>query len=263
MSLINDALKRAREAERKNKPAGPMGIPVTAAPVERLKKGFPVLSMLLLVALLGGAVVTLVIWNKPGGEIHVAQASPKQIEEGGAVNSTSIDGREAQPEKPEAKDPVEVLSPIVAVVNEPTTEPLIEQPVLAEVENVFQDMPILPKETTTPEAEAAKLRELMGEKAAGNSKAGEPESTPAEVSESPPLFSAPKPPAVKPEGEPVVAEFPLLKVQGIFYSKSNPSVIIDRQLLRKGDEISGAKVVDIQPQSVTLEFEGQRRTLNL
>lgn len=59
----------------------------------------------------------------------------------------------------------------------------------------------------------------------------------------------------------VVPEFPNLSVQGISYSKENPSVLINAKTLRVGDTIAGAKVVAINPYGATVLFDGRYKTL--
>lgn len=67
--------------------------------------------------------------------------------------------------------------------------------------------------------------------------------------------------AAKPEPE--AEEFPELSLQGIFFRLKNPSVMINRRALYVGDEIGGAKVVEIRRRTVTLEMNGERRTLSM
>jgi len=67
------------------------------------------------------------------------------------------------------------------------------------------------------------------------------------------LAPAPLPPAA----------FPQLKLQGIYYRKNNPAAVIDGKTLYRGDRLKGGRIVAISPQSVTLEFDGQRVTLGV
>lgn len=57
--------------------------------------------------------------------------------------------------------------------------------------------------------------------------------------------------------------FPELNLQGIFYRLKNPSVMINRRALYVGDEIAGAKVVEIQRRAVIMEKDGRRKTLSM
>lgn len=60
-----------------------------------------------------------------------------------------------------------------------------------------------------------------------------------------------------------IATYPSLRLQGIFYRQSRPSVIINSQTLEVGDLVEGVTVTDITPSSVTLQWRGQTKTLTL
>jgi putative nucleotidyltransferase with HDIG domain len=53
------------------------------------------------------------------------------------------------------------------------------------------------------------------------------------------------------------------KLQGIAYGTNNPSALINGENVRLNERISGARVVEITATSVTLELQGERRTLTL
>ncbi|HMC26457.1 MAG TPA: hypothetical protein VKM56_01545 [Verrucomicrobiae bacterium] len=57
--------------------------------------------------------------------------------------------------------------------------------------------------------------------------------------------------------------FPLLKVQGIFFRTKNPAAVINAKTVFIGDQVSNAKVVAITTDSVTVEFNGNRKVLTL
>jgi len=84
-----------------------------------------------------------------------------------------------------------------------------------------------------------------------------------------PSISAPSPgpgaPAdssTQPAAQPQLI-FPELKLQGIFFAKSNPSAIVNGILIHKNDLISGVRVMEIKPGSVTIEYQHQKKTLSL
>jgi hypothetical protein len=58
-------------------------------------------------------------------------------------------------------------------------------------------------------------------------------------------------------------QFPELKLQGIYYRLSSPTVLINGQTLTAGDSIQGVRVVKIERESVTLEMAGQKKVLIL
>ena len=56
---------------------------------------------------------------------------------------------------------------------------------------------------------------------------------------------------------------PPLKLQGIFYRLSNPTVLINGKTLGVGEMVSGARVLKIERQDVTVEREGQKIILTM
>ena len=59
------------------------------------------------------------------------------------------------------------------------------------------------------------------------------------------------------------ATFPKLKLQGIYFRRTNPSVLINGRTLFVGDRVDGARVVTVDRQTVTMEFSGQTNLLTL
>ena len=57
--------------------------------------------------------------------------------------------------------------------------------------------------------------------------------------------------------------FPTLKLQSVFYSAQNPSVVINSKLLRVGDKVEQARVLAITRENVIIEWQGQTRELSL
>lgn len=57
--------------------------------------------------------------------------------------------------------------------------------------------------------------------------------------------------------------FPELKLQGIYYRLTDPSVMINGKTFEIGDLILDAKVIKIDRREVTLEFDGQQKVLRL
>jgi hypothetical protein len=56
---------------------------------------------------------------------------------------------------------------------------------------------------------------------------------------------------------------PELKLQGIFYRRSNASALINGKTVFRGDAVAGGRVVAIEPQSVTVELAGEQKILRL
>jgi type II secretory pathway component PulC len=64
-------------------------------------------------------------------------------------------------------------------------------------------------------------------------------------------------PAPREKGQP---EF---RLSGIIYSVARPCAIVNRETVFLGDQVSGATVVGINRTQVTLQINGQRKTLAL
>ncbi|MCI0744237.1 MAG: hypothetical protein L0Y58_02425 [Verrucomicrobia subdivision 3 bacterium] len=62
---------------------------------------------------------------------------------------------------------------------------------------------------------------------------------------------------------PSVATFPTLKVQGIFWRPTRPSVLINNKTLFVGEKIDRIKVIAIDQESVTIEWNDEQRVLTL
>jgi len=56
---------------------------------------------------------------------------------------------------------------------------------------------------------------------------------------------------------------PPLKLQGIYYSRSNPAALINGKALFVGETVEGARVVRIERESVTLEQGGKTNVLRM
>ncbi len=88
-------------------------------------------------------------------------------------------------------------------------------------------------------------------------------STASSNSFSPASGAQPAVDAAEPETIPKLSSFPVLKLQGIIFSREHPSAIINGLMVRPNDRISGVRVVEIRSTSVTLEFEHQSKRLSL
>jgi hypothetical protein len=70
-------------------------------------------------------------------------------------------------------------------------------------------------------------------------------------------MTAPPPAAAAP------AEFPHLRLQAIYFRLKDPSVVINGHTAQVGDRVEGARVVAIERSRVEVEFQGERRTMEL
>lgn len=78
---------------------------------------------------------------------------------------------------------------------------------------------------------------------------------PAPIPDVPVPAAAPVPP---PPAAPV---FPELKLQGIFYSATRPAAMLNGRTIRPGGKVNGVTVVKIEPEAVTVEWNGEQRVL--
>jgi hypothetical protein len=74
-------------------------------------------------------------------------------------------------------------------------------------------------------------------------------------------IETPLPPAIPVSTEDVA--FNDVKLQGIVYSTSHPSAIINGKMAQVNQHVAGLLVLEITPTSVTLEHENHRKTLTI
>ncbi len=77
------------------------------------------------------------------------------------------------------------------------------------------------------------------------------------IAATPPV--APAPDQAKPEPPPM----PELKLQAIVFRMKNPSALINGHHVEVGDEVSGARVTEIQRTTVIIEWQGQKTPLQM
>jgi len=70
-------------------------------------------------------------------------------------------------------------------------------------------------------------------------------------------------PAPAPSPVPEKTALDRLKLEAIFFSVQHPSALINGQLAGLNQEVAECRVLDISRSSVTLEYQHQRKTLNL
>lgn len=228
MSLINDALKRARLGQKKQD-----GTPPETPPLEPVESGStpkrsPVIWIsICMLLLVGGLWLVWKWWNSP------AQSLPLEMAQTTVTNAVS------------------------ATVTNAATE-----------QSEIQATPIGQTETATNEVEIS-VADVAPVATETNVIAALEEMKPA-----PPLVETnvqdiasatpPEPPEPTFELQPSrPVTFPPLKLQGIFFRMTNPSVLINNLTLFIGDKVDGVSVVQIQRTKVTLELNGSQKVLFL
>jgi hypothetical protein len=210
MSLINDALKRAREAEQ-NRPPVPPHPPL--APTDSSRRRNPAARWLLLILLLGTLLLSAVSFWKwahhEDGTSHARQASPPPD-----PPMVSLPG--PLPSQPPSFHKVDASGP--------TADP----------------GEAFPTQQTGASADVASSNTILAPDVGTESAELADASSPDE------LITVPPPP-------PILEREPELRLQSIIFRPRNPTVLINGQMLHKGDAIAGGTVTDIQLHAVTVQ----------
>jgi hypothetical protein len=91
-----------------------------------------------------------------------------------------------------------------------------------------------------------------------------PQPAPVVVTPPPVVTPAPLPSvASAKEGAPQPQPFPELKLQGIFYNRTNPKAAINGQIRAQNELIGDVRILTITQDKVTVEWNGQTKDLNL
>jgi hypothetical protein len=246
MSLINDALKRANQTPKRNPAPAPPLTPLQ--PVEAARGGggggSSYLIPVLLALVLGLAGVFLWMWAKSSQRVSTLSA-------GKSVPERSV------PPAPVASLPIAAPVPVAkapATSVAPASGGLVPAKYGIKISTnlVVRTNAAKPVETaaTAPETGAS-----SGENPAAVTTTA-PVATVVTATPSGEVVSVA--PAAPPVPKP---EFPTLKLQGIFFRQSNPSVLINGKTLRTGERIEGVRIIKIERDNVTLEWSGQTRVV--
>ncbi len=90
----------------------------------------------------------------------------------------------------------------------------------------------------------------------------DPAPVPPKTVTSSPVSLSPKVPMARPV-IPAEPAFPALTLQGIFYSTHHPAAILNGKTVWVDERVAGARVAEITPAYVVVEFHGRRKTLKL
>ncbi|MCI0534685.1 MAG: hypothetical protein L0Z50_05605 [Verrucomicrobiales bacterium] len=256
MSLINDALKRARQAQ--TRPAispsaeGTLTAPPLLLPVEHTgrEKSPRLLVMIPVVFLsLGASFWFLWKWKTTEAKAPASNAQPALAEV-----------QTARPAKTNA----------LALAAETMTKWQARQ------ESDSAELPSAAKVSAQPESKKTALRETEApivtepEKPASPAPAGPSASastTPPAISRpsasAPKVAKSPALPNVGPSANVVTALGPVPKLQGIFYRLKRPTALLDGRIVSVGDDINGYRVLRIGRDTVKLTAAGRTNTLSL
>lgn len=234
MSLINDALKRAKEAHQQQTPVqlgGPMLCPVDHRPVISSRLWL-VLAFFVVSA---AAVILLWQWLQANRSPRVLASQPPA-----PVQTTPAHA------PPPAALPSPLPKPATPSVSAPESQP---EP------TVVENIPVQPTEPVTPVVLPPPEKPEVVE-------ASPPVAPPAVKSEPPSANLAARPTVEEKPAEPP-PKLTGLKLQGIFYHPTRPSAIINGKSWFIGDRLEGWHVVAIDKASATLANHGHTNVLRL
>jgi hypothetical protein len=280
MSLINDALKRAKQAQQND---APPAVRQAMKPVDTLQRRTPLPKYLipaLIVILL--IVADLLIWSWWKGRSR--DTAPESV----IATTPAVQTPKAQapfaPPPQVASTPAQALQPIVkpklptpahpVSTFKPTPSPVPKARIEKQPPKVVQ-----PKSQTKPQPTVVVKPEVnqsvpvvtpppQVQPVPSAPKAIAPAATSTTVASLPEVKPVVKPvaaiPTVKPPTElppPPKVEFPPLQLQGVFYLPSRPSAVVNGRTVVVGDSIGEAKVQAIDQRSVKMELKGQVKVL--
>jgi hypothetical protein len=215
MSLINDALKRAKQVQQEAPPPPAPNLelrPVEPAQCTRQSFGLLVPAALAVVALL----LLLFVWQR--------------AQQPGSAQPTEVHARVAMPATPTAARPPDPAPAAPA----PAAQPVPDAPPPPPMEAVADPATVVEQAAVALPADPPALA------AAGS-----------EVTNAPVVTEAPPPKASLP------------KLQGIVFSPTRPSVMLNGKTLFIGEKLNGLRVTAIDKESVTLVGAGQTNVLTL
>lgn len=236
MSLINDALKRAKQAHDQQTPPAVRGAPLPNAAAGSAPQKYSLLPVVIV-----GGILLLVLLAYGIFSFLRQDASPKQ----------TIIASESRLATHTESRPVTQPRPNSAPQIEPST-PAPQPVVVTSNRNQPADLPgtpnIEPPPTPTDHLPSA------------------PPTAPVVVMPDPtnPSNPAPTALAVLPTNEPPPPpKFPTLRLQGILYQPTRPAAIINGRTLFTGGRVGEVTVIAITRETATVAWNGQTNVLTL
>lgn len=240
MSLINDALKRASEAQREHVHVqrGPKGLDDLPPPVMSQAAGSGRRQFVPAMALAAVVIVLFVLsgffffkWWQGGGQPKVPEGMDKL--ESRIISEDDFD------DYPPGQEPKSRGKAVKVARVQPAPAP----PVPSKGPEPAAKTPGPPVPVSTPPKAISVVT---------------PEPPPVTPVVEPEPAPPPKKVASK-GGDAKQPEFPPLKLQGIIYRKTRPSAFINGKTLYVGDQIDSAELIEIDLQYVTFELSGRQR----
>ncbi len=229
MSLINDALKRAKQTHKDRGPASPGGPPLQ--PHDSNHGSSKALLLLLIAVLaLGGAGYWYFTGKKMPFGVGAKKVQP-------ATNQLAK--TKSKPLMAAVKGSNSAVSPPPGGIARTNPLPTANKLVSSEPSNAIPQTMANAKRDETKPSEPVKP------------------AVQADSNQSKPIQPAANTADAKPTG------FPELKLQGIYFRFPRPSVLINGKTLFNGDTVDGARIVEIERHQVKVEFGNQKKVLTL
>ncbi|MBI4658644.1 MAG: hypothetical protein HY735_07315 [Verrucomicrobia bacterium] len=240
MSLINDALKRARQARQKGPP------PDSQEPALQPAEPEPSGRRPSLVILVGSAVILLAgawflwQWFNARPPVQMASSSAAKPSNAPPAVKSSIASNLTKPFQAVAK--LETAIKEFRETNSPSPAPPAPVVSTSVVERPSEAITASPAPAQVPASSPVSPAKASNTVSAATEElAGEPPALAASRS----------------------ANFPPLRLQGIYLRISKPSVLINNRTLYLGDEVDGVRVVGIERYTVKVEMKGATKELFL
>jgi len=237
MSLINDALRRASQTERNRPRLAPTPMGMEPAPAARSSPLSVLLAAAVLVALL---LAGWFFWqlrnarNNPGSAVVAASIAPPVSPH---VISPPVAATKPLGVPPSGGSSRVIPPPAVAPTSAPVTPAAPANPAPAPV--VVSAPPVVPPDL---KYEISNLK-----------------SQPPVAA--PPVVAAPTAPPPSAAKDTQIVWPVEMKLNAIFFSKTNPRVLINGNLYGTGDEIQGVVLKNIEKDKVTAEWNGHSKVL--
>lgn len=267
MSLINDALKRAKQAQSQRPADKPIGVslePVSA----RSMRSIPVwlIPVAVVFCLIVASALMYYGWRVSKSSQQTASAPRAPL----LANNTLPAPVAASPVVPNPSPVVAIPAPAPPQTPVSTIQSKLASAARQRIQvdtNLVTRTTVVqtvqaPAESLAPAVPVAKPpAPIVSEKKPSPVPKAAEDAALETAAAAPPVISPPVRPAAPVSLEP--AEWPAMKLQGIFFRLSRPSASINGKTIFVGDSVEGVKVLRIERQSVVLELKGQHKTLYL
>jgi hypothetical protein len=245
MSLINDALKRASQSQKRQPREAQVGAPMQPVSADAAPPGKSrvlLFAVSAAVIVIGLGVFFLWQWWQTQNRVLEEIGQPKQ-----SLIRTLMGGKHKP--APDGQSKAEYVVGSTAPVEVKTAPAETSNSAAAGV------APVAPAEPgPTPDVVIIPTNTSGASTSAPVSTQPKPPAPPTPaVPRNEVVISTPPPPPAVPAG------FPTVRVTTVFYRAKNPQAVVNGRTVREGEEIDGVKIVKIEPRKVTLGWQGHTK----